>query len=262
MKEDYVPNEKYRNMFGVERNGYGMERVDLYLAQLEVAFKKIREDNRALKREFAEQSARHAAGGAGLAAGPNTGSLPPLPQGIPAAPELQEANLALRAQLADIQEQNRALHAQLSEQDDLRLRMQDQTEGLMSQIAALRGEADDLRQRLRLQPPQQQMTGPIYEPQHFEPPYAEAQPPRFEDEKQSLIGKVLIEARAQADETVRAARSEADQILRKARQRADELRAEQERITSQLQSIQYALRTVLRDSVEPDYKRGEEFAVS
>ena len=52
MKADYVPNEKYRNMFGVERNGYGMERVDLYLAQLEVAFKKIREDNRNLKREL------------------------------------------------------------------------------------------------------------------------------------------------------------------------------------------------------------------
>jgi len=56
MRDEYVPNEKYRNMFGVERNGYGMERVDLYLAQLEVAFKKIREDNRNLKRELSEQA--------------------------------------------------------------------------------------------------------------------------------------------------------------------------------------------------------------
>jgi len=54
--KNYMPNEKYRNMFGVELNGYGCERVDLYLAQLEVAFKKIREDKRSLERKLADIS--------------------------------------------------------------------------------------------------------------------------------------------------------------------------------------------------------------
>lgn len=229
MREDYVPNEKYRNMFGVERNGYGMERVDLYLAQLEVAFKKIREDNRTLKRDLAESAVPQ-------------GGLAPPPQAYEGLADQQELLQRLRAQLAEQQELNAQLHAQLAEQSDIRSRLQNQTESLMGQINALRNEADDLRQRLRMQPPA---------PAFIEPP---------EDEKQQLIGRVLVEARATAEETVRAARQESDAILRRSKQRTEELRAEQERIYSQLQGVAYALRSVLRDGPDPD--RGEEFAVS
>ena len=230
MREDYVPNEKYRNMFGVERNGYGMERVDLYLAQLEVAFKKIREDNRNLKRDLSEGGG--AQGGLGQQ---------PSYEGMA---EQQEMLQRLRTQLAEQQELNGQLHAQLAEQNDARSRLQSQAESLMGQIAALRGEADDLRQRLRMQPPP---------PAYVDPT----------DEQQQLIGRVLVEARATAEETVRAARQEADAILRKSRQRNDELRAEQDRIYTQLQGVQYALRSVLRDGPDhPDITRGEEFAVS
>ncbi len=224
-----MPNEKYRNMFGVERNGYGMERVDLYLAQLEVAFKKIREDNRTLKRDLAESAVPQ-------------GGLAPPPQAYEGLADQQELLQRLRAQLAEQQELNAQLHAQLAEQSDIRSRLQNQTESLMGQINALRNEADDLRQRLRMQPPA---------PAFIEPP---------EDEKQQLIGRVLVEARATAEETVRAARQESDAILRRSKQRTEELRAEQERIYSQLQGVAYALRSVLRDGPDPD--RGEEFAVS
>jgi small-conductance mechanosensitive channel len=234
MREDYVPNEKYRNMFGVERNGYGMERVDLYLAQLEVAFKKIREDNRGLKRELAE---------AGTAEAVMT---PPPPQYAENTAEQAEMFQRLRTQLAEQQGLNAQLHAQLAEQNDLRNRLQSQTESLMGQITALRGEADELRQRLRVQP-----AAPAY----VEDPYEE-------DEKQQLIGRVLVEARATAEETVRAARQEADAILRKSRQRTEELRAEQERVFTQLQGVAYALRNVLREGPDADINRGDEFAVS
>ncbi|MDR2525102.1 MAG: hypothetical protein LBC83_02740 [Oscillospiraceae bacterium] len=217
MREDYVPNEKYRNMFGVERNGYGCERVDLYLAQLEVAFKKIREDNRGLKHALAE-------GGAAQSCGT------PAPQPVSYAGAESEIVAQLQAQLA--------------EQNDLRQRMQGQTENLMAQITALRGEADELRQRLR--------GGAQGYP---------AEPGALEGGDAQLIGRVLLEARATAEETVRAARLEADGILRKARQRTEELRAEQERAYAQLQDIAYALRNVLRDGPE-DIKRGEEFAIS
>ena len=246
MREDYVPNEKYRNMFGVERNGYGMERVDLYLAQLEVAFKKIREDNRNLKRELSEGGGA-AYGGAGDGGANGYGVQGGLGQqpSYEGLAEQQEMLQRLRTQLAEQQELNAQLHAQLAEQNDVRSRLQSQTESLMGQITALRGEADDLRQRLRMQPPA---------PAYMEPP---------SDEQQHLIGRVLVEARATAEETVRAARQEADAILRKSRQRADELRAEQERIYTQLQGVAYALRSVLRDGPDhPDITRGEEFAVS
>ncbi|MDR1927855.1 MAG: hypothetical protein LBQ33_04360 [Oscillospiraceae bacterium] len=226
MREDYVPNEKYRNMFGVERNGYGMERVDLYLAQLEVAFKKIREDNRAMKRELTEQGNRQAAAG---------GSAPP-------AQESAEAFQRLHMQLAEQRELNSRLQAALAEQNS-HPGMQSQTEALMAQITALRGEADELRQRLRQQPAA---------------PYGEL----CEEDKQQLIGRVLVDARAAAEETLRAARQEADQLLRKSRQRAEELRLEQERIMSQLQGLSYALHNVLREGADADLKRGEDFAVS
>ena len=136
MREDYVPNEKYRNMFGVERNGYGMERVDLYLAQLEVAFKKIREDNRNLKRELAEQ---------GGAQTQSLGLMPP--QDMSAVQAQQEQYIAqLQAQLAEQQAINQHLAAQLSEQqDEAHSHGAAQTEGLMAQITALRAEADMLR---------------------------------------------------------------------------------------------------------------------
>ncbi|MDR3313945.1 MAG: hypothetical protein LBS96_05760 [Oscillospiraceae bacterium] len=243
MREDYVPNEKYRNMFGVERNGYGMERVDLYLAQLEVAFKKIREDNRGLKRELAEGGAAQG----GLIA-------PPQPEYAPQpgehTAEQQELFQRLRAQLAEQQGLSAQLHAQLAEESDLRQRLQSQTESLMGQITALRGEADELRQHLRVQPG----AAPVA------PAYAEA--PYDDEEKQQLIGRVLVEARSTAEETIRAARQEADVILRKARQRTEELRAEQERVYTQLQGVAYALRNVLREGSDSEINRGEEFAVS
>ncbi|MDR2646570.1 MAG: hypothetical protein LBB67_00355 [Oscillospiraceae bacterium] len=242
MREDYVPNEKYRNMFGVERNGYGMERVDLYLAQLEVAFKKIREDNRGLKRELTEQTAR-AQSAAGLM--PPV-QMPEIAQPIPGQTELLAR---LQQQLQEQRQQNTALLAKLAEQDDLRSRMQSHTDGLLQQIAALRSETDDLRQRTRIQ----------QQPAAQMPVMHES---AFDDGKEQLIGKVLIEARATAEQTVRDARMEAEQILQGARTRVEELRSEQERIQSQLQSVAYALRHVLRDGADTNIRRGDEFAVS
>jgi vacuolar-type H+-ATPase subunit E/Vma4 len=84
-----------------------------------------------------------------------------------------------------------------------------------------------------------------------------------EEEQQGLIGKVLVEARAQAEEMVRAAKQEADTATYRARQKVDQLRAEQERVHSQLQGISYGLRNILRDSAGAEYQqRGEEFAAS
>jgi cell division septum initiation protein DivIVA len=56
MQEAYIPNEKYRGMFGLDASGYSCERVDLYLGQLETAFKKLLEINDELK-EQVEQAA-------------------------------------------------------------------------------------------------------------------------------------------------------------------------------------------------------------
>ena len=173
MREDYLPSEKYRSMFGVERNGYGMERVDLYLAQLETAFKKIRESNRELKRE----------------------------------------------------------------------------------LAARQAEADELRQQLRFRAEAYSDAAAYVESVY---------PSASGEDKSGLIGKVLIEARLQAEETILAAQQQADLLTSGARKRAEELRAEQDRIYSQLQSMSYALRGLLRDSAQTDYQqqRSEEFAAS
>jgi len=248
MRDDYVPNEKYRNMFGLERNGYGCERVDLYLAQLEVAFKKIREDNRSLKREMSDPAAR-----------PPGGLMGPEPP-----PQDQIYITQLQEQLAQEQEQARHLHAQLAEEQERSRRLMAQlnelqaraaqvppgqpepspaVEGLIAQINALRGEANQLRQQLRSQPP------PMYQPQMP----VHTPPPALSDETtHSLIGKVLVEARQQAEETLRIAQQEADQLSRKTRQRTEELRAEYDRIYTQLQGIQYAIRNALKEN--NDYK--------
>ena len=245
MREEYSPNEKYRNMFGVERNGYGCERVDLYLAQLEVAFKKIREDNRSLKRELSEQ-AMAAPGGQSL-----------FSQESEQAAQLEQQGqyiMQLQAQLAEQQERGQRLSAQLAQMSQLRQMGQAQppadpqaAEALMAQIAALRGEADALRQQLRQQS-------------------APAAPVIYqggEEEQQSLIGKVLVEARLQAEELVRTAKQEADAVTSRARRRVDELRAEQERVQSQLQGISYGLRNILREGAGAEYQqRGEEYAAS
>ena len=252
MREDYVPNEKYRNMFGVERNGYGMERVDLYLAQLEVAFKKIREDNRNLKRELSDR----AAGGGGAALSPDTSALE-------ATIGQQEQYIAqVQAQLAQEQEQSRRLLEQLNELSMAPppppMGTSPATEALLAQLNTLRAEADELRHQLRRQQQQQQQAMPAAA-SAFAPVYAP--PPALEPEdKTNLIGKVLVEARMQAEELLRAAQTEADQLNNKTRRRTEELRAEYDRIYSQLQGIHYALRNVLRDN-ETDY-RGEEFAAS
>ena len=254
MRDDYVPNEKYRNMFGVERNGYGCERVDLYLAQLEVAFKKIREDNRNLKRELSDQASRPA----GLMSPEGAAQQDQMYIGQLQAQLAEEQEQAgrLHAQLAEEQEQNRRLRAQVGELRASQLAVQNQiaaasaldaspqqTESLIAQINALRGEADELRQQLRRQPSQ------MY------------QAPMPLEDTTSLIGKVLVEARQQAEDTLRIAQQEADQLTRKARQRAEELRAEYDRVYTQLQGISFSLRNVLKDG--PDYKqRGEEFAAS
>lgn len=248
MREDYVPNEKYRNMFGVERNGYGMERVDLYLAQLEVAFKKIREDNRNLKREVAEQAANR-----------SVGLLPPDSDALAVLNQQEQYIAHMQMQLGEAQEQNQRLLEQVQELSHelsaapaiaVPMNNPAATESLLAQINALRAEADELRQQLRRQ--QQSQAQPLY-----------ASPAMELGDQTSMIGKVLVEARVQAEETIRQAQQEADQLTRKARQRAEELRAEHERIYSQLQGISFALRTVLRDSAETEYKqRGEEFAAS
>jgi len=246
MREEYSPNEKYRNMFGVERNGYGCERVDLYLAQLEVAFKKIREDNRSLKRELSEQ-AMAAPGGQDLFA-----------QNSEQAAQLEQQGqyiMQLQAQLAEQQERGQRLSAQLAQMSQMRQLGQigqaqppadpQAAEALMAQIAALRGEADALRQQLR----QQSAPAAMYQ--------------GGEEEQQGLIGKVLVEARAQAEEMVRTAKQEADTMTSRARRRVDELRAEQERVQSQLQGISYGLRNILREGAGSEYQqRGEEYAAS
>ena len=247
MKDEYVPSEKYRNMFGVERNGYGCERVDLYLAQLEVAFKKIREDNRSLKRDLAAGQAMAA------------------PAGMPAQFSLFPPDNEMAAQLEQQGQYIMQLQAQLAEQQDRNQRMSAQmtqlgqaggeskgAEVLMTQIAALRGEADALRRQLR----NQSAPAPAIVP-------AASVYQISEEEQQSLIGKVLVEARGQAEEMVRAARQEADTMTHKARQKVDQLRAEQERVHSQLQGISYGLRSILRENAGAEYQqRGEEFAAS
>ena len=261
MKDEYNPNEKYRNMFGVERNGYGCERVDLYLAQLEVAFKKIREDNRNLKRDLADmavqQESLQAAASAGQGQPQGFSFLPPDNETAAQLEQQGQYIMTLQAQLAEQQERGQRLAGQMAQMSQMR-QMQQQAgpgdpqaqaaEVLMAQIAALRGEADALRQQLRQQA-------------------APAPAPVFqigEEEQQVLIGKVLVEARAQAEEMVRAAKQESDLMLHRARQKVDELRAEQERVHSQLQGISYGLRNILRDSAGAEYQqqRGEEFAAS
>ncbi len=226
MKDDYLPNEKYRNMFGVERNGYGCERVDLYLAQLEVAFKKIREDNRNLKRELTEQSPAYTG-----AASPREGEL------IAQLEQQGQYIMQLQAQLAEQQEYSRQMTGTLDINAD------NPNDALLVQIEALRGEADALRQQLRRQ--------------------ATGAPAVNEEEQQNMIGKVLVEARSQAEETLRNARQESDAMMRKARQKVEELRSEQERVQSQLQAISYGLRNVLRGTAGAEYQqRGEDFAAS
>jgi len=235
MKEDYVPNEKYRNMFGVERSGYGCERVDLYLAQLEVAFKKIREDNRSLKRDLAGQA---------------QGFSIFQPDSEMAAQLEQQGQyiMQLQAQLAEQQEQGRRQATQMAQMNQAAQAQPGDpqaTEALMAQIAALRNEADALRRQLRTQ----SAPAPAYQ--------------LSEEEQQGLIGKVLVEARAQAEAMVNAARQEAELMTHRARQKVDQLRAEQERVHSQLQGISYGLRNVLRESAGADYQqRGEEYAAS
>jgi len=245
MKSDYVPNEKYRNMFGVERNGYGMERVDLYLAQLEVAFKKIREDNRSFKREASERACHP------------VGLLPQEADAVHSAIQQQELYISqLQAQLADEQEQNRRLHEQLVQEQLMQEQQHGQetsvAEELLGQISALRAEADELRQKLR-QPfyPSSAVQGVVEEDMH------------------SAIGKVMVQARQQAEETLREAQLEAEQIIRKAHQRVDELRAERDRVYNQLQGISFSVRNVLREQsggdagYKADYRqRGEELAAS
>jgi len=252
MKEEYVPSEKYRNMFGVERNGYGCERVDLYLAQLEVAFKKIREDNRNLKRELTEQAQAAPAGFPQEAPAQQGFSL--FPPDNELATQLEQQGqyiMQLQAQLAEQQERGHRLTAQLAQMSQMAQMQAQQSdpqaaEALMAQIAALRGEADILRQQLRQQAAP---AAPVYQ--------------ISEEEQQGLIGKVLVEARTQAEEMVRAAKQEADGMTRRARQKVDELRAEQERVHSQLQGISYGLRNILRESAGIDYQqRGEEYAAS
>lgn len=238
-----MPNEKYRNMFGVERNGYGCERVDLYLAQLEVAFKKIREDNRNLKRELAEQN---------MSIFADQGSQNMFQQDnseLTAQLEQQgQYIMQLQAQLAEQQERNQRMAAQMTQMQQAvpmgEAAAQGNEAALLAQLAALRSEADTLRQQLRRQTTQSMNV-------------------MSEEEQQNLIGKVLVEARAQAEETLRTAKQEADSLTRKARKKAEEYRAEQERIHSQLQGISYGLRTILRDSAGADYQqRGEDFAAS
>ncbi|MDR0530595.1 MAG: hypothetical protein LBG83_00810 [Oscillospiraceae bacterium] len=226
-RDDYVPNEKYRNMFGIERNGYGMERVDLYLAQLEVAFKKIREDNRNLKQQLTE-----------------------LQQALPGSESAmqiaaQEQYIAqLQGQLAEQQEQNQRLLGQMSDAAYAAPQQQPQVDDLMNQIAALRAEADELRQQLRRQAAPQ----PGYQ-QPFVP-FGES----YADPRQDLIGKVLVEARQQAEEVKRAAKQEAEQSVGQARRQADTIRAERDRIYTQLQGISYALRSALREAGEPEFQ--------
>jgi len=245
MKEDYVPNEKYRNMFGVERSGYGCERVDLYLAQLEVAFKKIREDNRNLKRDLAGQ----AMGAPPQQAQQGFSIFPPDNEMAAQLEQQGQYIMQLQAQLAEQQELARRQAAQMAQMAQAAQPQPGDpqaAEALMAQIAALRGEADALRRQLRTQ---SAPAAPAYQ--------------ISEEEQQGLIGKVLVEARAQAEAMVNAARQEAELMTHRARQKVDQLRAEQERVHSQLQGISYGLRNVLRESAGAEYQqRGEEYAAS
>ncbi|MCL2531854.1 MAG: hypothetical protein FWE40_06835 [Oscillospiraceae bacterium] len=232
--KDYAPNEKYRNMFGVQRQGYGMERVDLYLAQLEVAFKKIREDNRNLKRELAGRE-----GGAAL-----------LPSDDPAAAQQaqqQEHYIAqLQQQLAAEQEQSRRLHEQLAHAANVPAPAPVDSSGeLHRQLQAAHQEIEYLRHQLNQQASDN--TGDYEQDMH-------------------CIAKTLIDARRQADDTLLGAEQEARRIaaeitskaqqdaeaaLQTARRRLEELNAERDRVFSQLQGISHAVRNVLRDSHEP-----------
>jgi vacuolar-type H+-ATPase subunit H len=221
--KDYVPNEKYHNMFGVQRRGYGMESVDLYLAQLEVAFKKIREDNRALKRELVNRE-----GGAAF-----------LPGDALTAPQdhyiaqLQQQFAAEQAKTRQLQEQ---LHAVAAPAD---------TGELHGQLQAAHNEIDYLRHQLSQQP--------VDNTNHYE-------------QDMQCIAKALVDARRQADDTLRCAEQdarriaaeitgkaeqEAEAMLQKARRRAEELKTERDRIFSQLQGISYTVRNVLREANEP-----------
>ena len=257
MKEDYVPNEKYRNMFGVERNGYGCERVDLYLAQLEVAFKKIREDNRNLKRDLAGQAS--AQGDFSLQAPPPQPQLQPQPD-----PEAARQLAEHQEYIAWLQAQNRLLITQLSEQ----AYTQQQAAALLTQITALRSETGELRQQLQFQPPM-------------------GAEPAYDEEQQNLIGRVLVDAQSRAEETVRKAAQEAEAVTLKAQQRVEELQGElqrrqaelqrlqaehqrvfsqlqteRQRIYSQLQGTYFALRNALKDTDTEYRQRGEEFAAN
>jgi len=231
--KDYVPNEKYRNMFGVQRQGYGTERVDLYLAQLEVAFKKIREDNRSLKRELANRE-----GGAVLA--PSEDSA--------AAPQHEHVIAQLQQQLAAEQEQSRRLHEQLHGN------MPADNSDLIMQLHAAHAEIEHLRRQASV------------------PPSYDAVSDGYAEDLQ-CIAKTLVDARRQADDTLRCAEQdarrmaaeitgraeqEADAMLQKARRRVDELKAERDRLFNQLQGVAYAVRNVLRDTGEPppqDFQR-------
>jgi len=256
MKDEYVPSEKYRNMFGVERNGYGCQRVDLYLAQLEVAFKKIREDNRSLKRDLAAGMAPAAP----QQAQQGFGLFPPESEMAAQLEQQGQYIMQLQAQLAEQQDRNQRISAQMAQMAQMHQQIQQAqpgdpqaAEALMAQIAALRGEADALRQQLRRQAAAPAMG--VVQPA----PYQISE----EEQQQGLIGKVLVEARAQAEAMMSAAKQEADTMTRRARQRVDELRAEQERVQSQLQGISYGLRNILRENAGAEYQqRGEEYAAS
>ncbi|MCL2446297.1 MAG: hypothetical protein FWD06_05980 [Oscillospiraceae bacterium] len=239
MKE-YVPNEKYRNMFGVQRQGYGTERVDLYLAQLEVAFKKIREDNRSLKRELAGRE-----GGAVL-----------LPSDDSAAAQQQELYIVqLQQQLAAEQEQSRRLHEQLAHASTVPTPAATDSSELHRQLQAAHQEIEYLRHQLNQQANQQtsENNGSYEQDMH-------------------CIAKTLVDARRQADDTLHKAEQDARRLaaeitgkaeqdaeatLQSARHRVEELHTERDRVFGQLQSISNSVRNVLRDAEPPapvDYR--------
>lgn len=229
--KDYAPNEKYRNMFGVQRQGYGMERVDLYLAQLEVAFKKIREDNRSLKRELAGRE-----GGVSL-----------LPNDDPAAnqpnPQQELYIVQLQQQLAAEQEQSRRLHEQLAHAANAAAAPADSGE-LHRQLQAAHQEIEYLRHQLNQQTTEN--TSGYEQDMH-------------------CIAKTLVDARRQADDTLRCAEQDARRLaaeitsqaeqdaeatLQQTRHRVEQLTAERDRVFNQLQGISHAVRNVLRDAHE------------
>ncbi|MCL2195250.1 MAG: hypothetical protein FWB76_04795 [Oscillospiraceae bacterium] len=234
--KDYAPNEKYRNMFGVQRQGYGMERVDLYLAQLEVAFKKIREDNRSLKRELAARD----------------GGAAPLPIDDPTAPQHEHYIAQLQQQLAAEQEQARHLHEQLAHaaaSAPVPVPVPADNSDLNRQLQAAHQEIEYLRHQLNQQA--SEANGGYEQDMH-------------------CIAKTLVDARRQADDTLRCAEQDAlrlaaditakaeqdaEALLQTTRHRVDELNAERDRAVSQLQSISYAVHNVLRDATEPPVER-------